>query len=106
MHHSEPSAQRPLHHRSAPGQTPEGRRLIQRIALLLGERTSLSRVMLIVLTGALIFGLIGFAAHALWVVAVITIAMGLSYLAANTRRDRGDAVNQRQEDEMDTARRG
>jgi len=66
------------------GQTPEGRRLIQRIALLLGERTSLSRVMLIVLTAALIFGLIGFAA----------------------RRDRGDAVNQRQEDELDTARRG
>ena len=69
------------------GQTPEGRRLIQRIALLLGERTSLSRVMLIVLTAALIFGLIGFAAHALWVVAVITIAIGLGYLAANTRRD-------------------
>jgi len=88
------------------GQTPEGRRLIQRIALLLGERTSLSRVMLIVLTAALIFGLIGFAAHALWVVAVITIAIGLGYLAANTRRDRGDAVNQRQEDELDTARRG
>jgi hypothetical protein len=40
--------------------------------------------MLIVLTAALIFGLIGFAA----------------------RRDRGDAVNQRQEDELDTARRG
>jgi len=62
--------------------------------------------MLIVLTAALIFGLIGFAAHALWVVAVIKIAIGLGYLAANTRRDRGDAVNQRQEDELDTARRG
>ena len=88
------------------GQTPEGRRRIQRIALLLGQRTSLSRMILIVLTAALIFGLIGFAAHALWVVAVITIAIGLGYLAANTRRDRGDAVNQRQEDELDTARRG
>ena len=63
-------------------------------------------MILIVLTAALIFGLIGFAAHALWVVAVITIAIGLGYLAANTRRDRGDAVNQRQEDELDTARRG
>ena len=62
-------------------------------------------MILIVLTAALIFGLIGFA-HALWVVAVITIAIGLGYLAANTRRDRGDAVNQRQEDELDTARRG
>jgi len=74
--------------------------------LLLGQRTSLSRMILIVLTAALIFGLIGFAAHALWVVAVITIAIGLGYLAANTRRDRGDAVNQRQEDELDTAQRG
>jgi hypothetical protein len=62
--------------------------------------------MLIVLTGALIFGLIGFAAHALWVVAVITDAIGLGYRAANTRRDRGDAVNRRQEDELDTVRRG
>jgi cytochrome c-type biogenesis protein CcmH/NrfF len=47
-----------------------------------------------------------FAAHALWVVAVVIIAIGLGYLAANSRRDRGDAVNQRQEDELDTARRG
>jgi cytochrome c-type biogenesis protein CcmH/NrfF len=62
--------------------------------------------MLVVLTAALIFGLIGFAAHALWVVAIIIIAIGLGYLAANSRRDRGDAVNQRQEDELDTARRG
>jgi hypothetical protein len=62
--------------------------------------------MLVVLTAALIFGLIGFAAHALWVLAIIIIAIGLGYLAANSRRDRGDAVNQRQEDELDTARRG
>jgi Flp pilus assembly protein TadB len=87
-------------------QTPEGHRLIQRISLLLGQRTSLSRVMLVVLTAALIFGLIGFAAHALWVLAIIIIAIGLGYLAANSRRDRGDAVNQQQEDELDTARRG
>lgn len=87
-------------------QIPEGHRLIQRISLLLGQRTSLSRVMLAVLTAALIFGLIGFAAHALWVVAIIIIAIGLGYLTANSRRDRDDAVNQRQEDELDTARRG
>jgi cytochrome c-type biogenesis protein CcmH/NrfF len=62
--------------------------------------------MLAVLTAALIFGLIGFAAHALWVVAIIIIAIGLGYLTANSRRDRGDAVNQQQEDELDTARRG
>jgi Flp pilus assembly protein TadB len=87
-------------------QTPEGRRLTQRISLLLGQRTSLSQVMLVVLSAALIFGLIGFAVHALWVVAVIVIALGLGYIAANSRRDRTDAVNQRQEDELDTERRG
>jgi len=87
-------------------QTPEGRRLTQRISLLLGQRTSLSQVMLVVLSAALILGLIGFAVHALWVVAIIVIALGLGYTAANTRRDRTDAVNQRQEDELDTERRG
>ena len=87
-------------------QTPEGRRLTQRISLLLGQRTSLSQVMLVVLSAALIFGLIGFAVHALWVVAIIVIALGLGYIAANSRRDRTDAVNQRQEDELDTERRG
>ena len=63
--------------------------------------------MLVVLSAALIFGLIGFAVHALWVVAiiVIVIALGLGYTAANSRRDRTDAVNQRQEDELDTERR-
>jgi Flp pilus assembly protein TadB len=87
-------------------QTPEGRRLTQRISLLLGQRTSLSQVMLVVLSAALILGLVGFAVHALWVVAVIVIALGLGYVAANSRRDRSDAVNQRQEDELDTTRRG
>jgi Flp pilus assembly protein TadB len=94
--------------RSTPAsrQTPEGRRLTQRISLLLGQRTSLSQVMLVVLSAALILGLIGFAVHPLWVVAIIVIALGLGYTAANRRRDRTDAVNQRQEDELDTERRG
>jgi hypothetical protein len=49
--------------------------------------------MLVVVTAALILGSIGFAAHALWVVAIIImiIATGLGYLAANSRRDPGDA---------------
>jgi hypothetical protein len=34
------------------------------------------------------------------------MALGLGYLIANSRRDRSDSVNQRQEDELDTARRG
>jgi Flp pilus assembly protein TadB len=87
-------------------QSPEGRRLTQRISLLLGQRTSLSQVMLVVLSAALILGLIGFVVHALWIVAIIVIALGLGYIAANSRRDRTDAVNQRQEDELDTERRG
>jgi membrane protein implicated in regulation of membrane protease activity len=93
---------------AAPGthRTPEGRRLIQRISLLLAQRTGLSRVMLVVLTAALILGLIGFAVHAVWIVVIILIALALGYTAANSRRDRTDAVNQRQEDELDTARRG
>jgi hypothetical protein len=62
--------------------------------------------MLVVLTAALIFGLVGFAVRALWVVVIIIIALGLGYVGANSRRDRTDAVNQRQEDELDTARRG
>jgi type IV secretory pathway VirB2 component (pilin) len=86
-------------------QTPAGQRPTQRISHLLGQRTGLSRVMLVVLTGALIFGLIGFAAHIMWVVAIIIIALGLGYVAAGSRRDRTDAVNRRQEDDLDTARR-
>lgn len=86
-------------------QTPEGHRLTQRISLLLGQRTSLGRVMLTVLSVALILGLIGFAAHALWVVTIVVMALGLGYVIANSRRDRTDAVNQRQEDELDTVRR-
>jgi 6-phosphogluconolactonase/glucosamine-6-phosphate isomerase/deaminase len=33
-------------------------------------------------------------------------ARAAGYVGANSRRDRTDAVNQRQEDELDTARRG
>ena len=61
--------------------------------------------MLVVLTAALILGLLGFAVHALWVVVVvIIIALALGYVSANSRRDRTDAVNQSQEDELDSAR--
>jgi hypothetical protein len=74
-------------------QTPDGQRLTQRISLLLGQRTGLSRVMLVVLTAALIFGLIGFAAQVMWIVAIIVIALGLGYVAANSRRDRINPVD-------------
>ena len=52
----------------------------------------------------MILGLLGFAVHALWVVVVIIIALALGYVGANSRRDRTDAVNQSQEDELDSAR--
>lgn len=85
-------------------QTPEGNRLTQRIALLLGQRTSLNRVMIAVLGTAIILALIGFAAHALWIVAIILMALGIGYLIANNRRDHTETVNQRQEDETAAAR--
>lgn len=50
-----------------------------------------------VLSAALLCGLIGFALHALWVVAVIVLALGLGYVFANVRRDRRD-VNERRPD--------
>lgn len=87
-------------------QTSQGRRLTQRITLLLGERTSLSRVMLAVLSIAIILGLIGFAAHVFWIVTIIVMALGLGYLIANNRRDHTDAVNQRQEDGPNATRNG
>ncbi len=103
------AAAQPEEDRQAPKaarQVLEGRRLTQRISLLLGQRASLSRVMMTVLSVALVLGLIGFAAHVLWIVAIIVMALALGYLVANNRRDRSDSVNQRQEDDLDIARRG
>ncbi len=48
-----------------------------------------------VLAVALLFGLVGFAFHFLWVVAIIVMALGLGFTVANSRRDRTDVVNQR-----------
>ena len=48
-----------------------------------------------VLCAALLFGLIGLAAHPLWIVAIIiALGLGLGYTVANSRRDRVDVVNQ------------
>jgi uncharacterized membrane protein len=51
--------------------------------------------MLGVLSLALVLGLLGLAVHVLWIVAIIVMALGLGFAAANRRRDRLDAVNQR-----------
>jgi hypothetical protein len=50
-----------------------------------------------VLSVALLCGLLGFALHFLWVVAIIVMALGLGFTVANSRRDRIDVVNQRAE---------
>lgn len=99
-----PAAHRPS--RPIPDQqTAEGRRLTQRIGLLLGQRASLSKVMLVVLSAALLFSLIGLAVHALWIIAIIAMAAGLSYLYANNRRDHSDAIDQHQQNDLETNRR-
>ena len=43
------------------------------LSLVVGERSSVSEVMMVVLRAALIIGLFGFGVHALWFVAVIVI---------------------------------
>ena len=48
-----------------------------------------------VLCAAMLFGLIGLAAHFFWIVAIVIMAVGLGYTMANSRRDRIDLINQR-----------
>jgi Flp pilus assembly protein TadB len=48
-----------------------------------------------VLCIALVLGLIGFAVHVLWIVAIIVMALGLGFAVANRRQDRIDVVNRR-----------
>lgn len=78
-----------------PVRTPETRR----IHSLLGQRRVSDVVMVAVLAVALLAGLIGFAAHVLWVVSVVVLALGLGYVVANTRQDRREAIDRHREDE-------
>ncbi len=77
--------------------SPSETRLNERIARVLGQKRGPDAVIVGVLSVALFFALIGLAVHALWVVAIIVIALGLGYTLANSRRDRIDVVNQRAE---------
>jgi len=52
---------------------------------LLGQRRVLDVVMVVFMSVALLFGLVGFAVHALWVAAAIVLAVGLGYVVANAR---------------------
>lgn len=74
--------------------SPGEARLDQRLARVLGQKRGSDAVFTGVLCAALLFGLIGLAAHSLWVVAIIIMALGLGYAVANSRRDRIDAINQ------------
>jgi len=76
-----------------------------RTARLLSQKTGPDAVMVGVLSLALLLGLIGLAVHVLWIVAIIVMALGLGFAAANRRRDRLDVVNQRadRQDEQSAA---
>ncbi len=67
----------------------------RRISALLSERRVSSTAMVAVLSLALLFGLIGLAFNALWVVAILVLALGLGYVVANARQDRRDVVDRR-----------
>ena len=52
--------------------------------------------MMMVLAIALIAGLVGFAIHMAWVVAVVTLALGLGYVIANSRKERVETLARRE----------
>ena len=72
-------------------------RLNERLGRLLRQRKGPDAVMLGVLSVALFCGLIGFAAHFMWIVAILVMALGLGFIIADSRRDRIDIANQRAE---------
>ena len=72
-------------------------RLNERLGRLLRQRKGPDAVMLGVLSVALFCGLVGFAVHFLWIVAILVMALGLGFIIADSRRDRIDIANQRSE---------
>ena len=73
---------------------PAEARLNERLGRVLRQKRGPDAVVTGVLCAALLFGLIGLAAHFLWIVAIIIMALGLGYTVANSRRDRVDVINQ------------
>lgn len=74
-------------------------RLNERLRRLLSQKTGLDAVMITALVVALLCGLIGFALHFMWVVAIIVMALALGFVVADSRRNRIDIANQRDEGE-------
>jgi hypothetical protein len=77
--------------------SPAEARVNERLGRVLGQKRGPDAVITGVLCAALLFGLIGLAAHFLWIVAIIIMALGLGYTVANSRRDRIDVINQQAE---------
>ena len=64
---------------------------------VLSQKRGPDTVMLGALAAALLCGLIGFAVHFLWVIAVIIMALALGFVIADSRRNRIDLVRQQDE---------
>jgi hypothetical protein len=87
----------------APRSPRSGRelRLNERLRRLLSQKRGPDAVMLSALSVALLCGLIGFAVHFMWVVAIIVMALALGFVIADSRRNRIDIANQRDEGKDD-----
>jgi type IV secretory pathway VirB2 component (pilin) len=86
------------------GPSPSSRsesRLNERLARLLNQKKGPDAVIVAVLSVVLVFGLLRFALHCLWVVAIIVMALGLGFTVVNSRRNRVDVVNHRAERRSD-----
>ena len=71
----------------------------RRIHSLLGQRRVSDVVMVVILSIAFLAGLVGFAVHVLWIVAIVVLALGLGYVVANARQDRRESIDRHREDE-------
>ncbi len=70
----------------------------RRVSSLLLERKVSGTAMAVVLGAALLFALVGFAFHTMWIVTIVLLALGLGYVVANARQDRREVTDQRFED--------
>lgn len=62
-----------------------------RLSMLLLERKVSGLAIVAVLFAALIFGLVGFAVHAFWVLALVVLALGLGYVFAVATKGASEA---------------
>jgi hypothetical protein len=75
-------------------------RSAERLARVVRQKKAPNVLLTGVLGLALLLGVVGLAVHALWVVAIIVMALGLGFSIANSRRDRFEA-EQLAEDQAD-----